>query len=155
MSDFVVREGASLFQAKFSPDGNWLVFEAVFTSSDNSSGDSRVFVAKIDNGSVNSAKEWILAGDEHGWADKPRWSPDGNSVYFVSHRDGFRCIWAQQLDPATKHPAAEPFAVYHFHKSRLSPMNVGLGLLEMDVAQDKIVVNLGELTGNIWGLSRR
>jgi Tol biopolymer transport system component/DNA-binding winged helix-turn-helix (wHTH) protein len=155
MSDFVVREGAGLFQAKFSPDGKWLVFEAVFTSSDNSLGDSRVFIAKIDNGSVNSAKEWILAGDEHGWADKPRWSPDGNSVYFVSHRDGFRCIWAQQLDPATKHPAAEPFPVYHFHKSRLSPMNVGLGLLEMDVAQDKIVVNLGELTGNIWGLSRR
>ena len=29
-------------------------------------------------------------------------------------------------------------------------MNVDLGHLEMSVARDRIVINLGELTGNIW-----
>jgi hypothetical protein len=29
-------------------------------------------------------------------------------------------------------------------------MNVATGLLEIDVATDKVVFNLGEVTGNIW-----
>jgi hypothetical protein len=29
-------------------------------------------------------------------------------------------------------------------------MNIGTGLLEIDVAADKVIFNLGELTGNIW-----
>jgi hypothetical protein len=33
-------------------------------------------------------------------------------------------------------------------------MNVGLMSLELDVARDKIILDLGELTGNIWSLNR-
>jgi len=29
-------------------------------------------------------------------------------------------------------------------------MNIATGFLELDVATDKVVFNLGELTGNIW-----
>jgi hypothetical protein len=29
-------------------------------------------------------------------------------------------------------------------------MNVGTGFLEIDVAADKVVFNLDEVTGNIW-----
>jgi hypothetical protein len=93
-----------------------------------------------------------LIGDEHGWSDKPRWSPDGNTLYFISDRDGFRCVWAQALQPDTKRPLGEPVAIYHFHSSRLSPINTALGLLELDVAKDKVVLNVGEVTGNIWAL---
>jgi hypothetical protein len=60
-----------------------------------------------------------------------------------------------RLDPLTKPPIAEPSAIHHFHQSRLSPMNVGLGFLEIAVAKDKIVMNLGELKGNIWSLNQR
>jgi hypothetical protein len=74
---------------------------------------------------------------------------------FVSHRDGFGCLWAQRLDARTKHPVGPQFAIHHFHDTRLSMMNVGLGLLEIDVARDKIVFGLGELTGNIWSLGPR
>ena len=49
-----------------------------------------------------------------------------------------------------KLPKNERFAVHHLHNARLSMMNVGLGLPEISVAADKIVMNLGELTGNIW-----
>ncbi len=78
------------------------------------------------------------------------WSPDGNLLYFTSDRDGFRCIWAQRLDPQTKHPVGEAFEVYPFHRTGLSPMNIGLGYFGISLAPDKIVINLGELTGNIW-----
>ena len=39
----------------------------------------------------------------------PIWSPDGNLLYFLSERDGFRCIWGQKLDPASKRPLGAPF----------------------------------------------
>jgi hypothetical protein len=38
----------------------------------------------------------------------------------------------------------------HFHSARLSMAKVSTGALEIDVAKDKIVLNLGEATGNIW-----
>jgi len=55
-----------------------------------------------------------------------------------------------RLDPATKQPREEPSAVNHFHQARLSMINVGYQELEISVARDKIVFNLGGLTGNIW-----
>jgi hypothetical protein len=42
----------------------------------------------------------------------------------------------------------------HFHSTRLSTANIGYGQLEIGVAADKIVLNLGELTGNIWTITR-
>ena len=82
--------------------------------------------------------------------DKPRWSPDGNVLYFVSEQDGFRCIWALRLDPATKRPLGAAFPIFHAHEARRSLMNIGWGELQISVARDKIVFNLSERTGNIW-----
>ncbi|HYI95440.1 MAG TPA: hypothetical protein VEX68_18005, partial [Bryobacteraceae bacterium] len=68
--------------------------------------------------------------------------------------DGFMCIWAQRLQPETKLPAGAAFGVHHFHTSRRSLANVWLGPLETSVARDALVFNLGEVTGNIWRVSR-
>ncbi|MDQ2900303.1 MAG: hypothetical protein M3Y07_10945 [Acidobacteriota bacterium] len=155
VSAYLSKPGVSLFQAKFSPDANWLAFEGVFQMPLALAGDSQLFIVRVVNGVPVAGGEWIRVGDENGWSDKPRWSPDGNALIFLSDRDGFRCIWRQRLDPASKYPIGVPEPFHHFHESRLSPRNVGLGFLEMDVAQDKIVINLGELTGNIWSLRGR
>ena len=80
---------------------------------------------------------------------QPRFSPDGNLLYFTSNRDGFVCLWAQRLDPAKK-PIGPAFAIHHLHSARLSMLNMSLPDLDISVAHDKIVFNLGELTGNIW-----
>ena len=84
------------------------------------------------------------------WDDKPRWSPAGSLLYFISHRDGFRCIWAQRLDPLTRRPKDAPFAVDHFHNGRLSTMNVHVRAFSFEVSRDRLVFNMGEVTGNIW-----
>ena len=79
------------------------------------------------------------------------WSPDGNLLYFLSEREGFRCIWAQRLDPATTHPSGAAFPVRHFHTSRRSLMTIGDPLfVGMSVAVDKLVFSMTERTGNIW-----
>jgi Tol biopolymer transport system component len=155
VSDFLKKSGVNLYQSKLSPDGGWLVFEAVIRTGDDGNPDARLFVVKTENGLPASGADWILVSDEHGRADKPRWSPDGNTLYYLSDRDGFLCLWAQRLAPATKRPISPPFPIYHFHTSRLSPKNVGTALLEIDVAKDKLVMNMGELTGNVWKLRRQ
>jgi hypothetical protein len=45
----------------------------------------------------------------------PRWSPDGALLYFLSERDGFRCLWAQRLEPTAKTPFGPAVPVHHFH----------------------------------------
>ena len=63
---------------------------------------------------------------------------------------GYFCLWARQLIPDTKRPIGEPMSIAHFHRSRLSMGNIGFSVLGIAVARDKIVFNLGEITGNIW-----
>ena len=138
-----------LYQHKYSPDGRWVTFEGVHGSR------SRLFVAAVRN-SVSPApeNEWILLTGDEGWADKPRWSPDGNTIYFLSNRDGFFCLWAKRVAAGSKQPIGPPVSIAHFHGSRLSVGNVGSGgVVEISVARDKIAFDLGELTGNIWATS--
>lgn len=71
-------------------------------------------------------------------------------MYFTSLRDGFLCLWAQRLRPDTKEPTGPAFSVQHFHSARTSMTNTGNSYLETSVARDKIFINLGELSGNIW-----
>ncbi len=133
-----------LWNPRFSPDDRWIVFNA--TTLDR----SRIFVAPFRNAGLIPEREWIAitdsASDEN---DKPRWSPDGNTLYFVSKRDGFLCIWAQRLD-ARKRPAGPAIPVFHAHDARRSLANVGIGDLGISVARNKIVFNMSERTGNVW-----
>ena len=82
---------------------------------------------------------------------EPRWAPEGDAIYFLSERDGFRCLWAQRLEPATKKPHGNPFPVFHAHSALLS-LNVGndTHLSGLTVAGDKIYLTMAESTGNLW-----
>jgi eukaryotic-like serine/threonine-protein kinase len=130
-------------QGNFSPDFRWITFVLALPG-------CRVFIAPFRGDAAIPQKDWFALGDGSSWDDKPRWSPDGNLLYFTSDRDGFVCLWAQRLNPATKRPIGAPFAIYHVHQARRSMANVGYGPLEISVARDKIVFNMTELTGNIW-----
>jgi dipeptidyl aminopeptidase/acylaminoacyl peptidase len=108
------------------------------------------------NGVAAPSQAWIpLDHPSGGWDDKPRWSPSGSVLYFLSDRDGFFCIWGQRMDTRNWHPIGAPFPVYHLHKSRLATANLGIVLSEIGVAKDKIVISLQQLTGNIWSLTRK
>src|SRR5439155_15444418 len=132
-----------LDEAHFSQDDRWVCFNAV------TPGRSRIFVAPVRGGGLVPEPEWLAITDGR-WGDKPRWSPDGNILYFVSERDGFRCTWAQRLSRAGKRPLGAAFPAIHAQEARRSLMNLGWGDLQMSVARDKIVFNMSERTGNIW-----
>lgn len=146
--ELVKHPAYSLYQPQFSPDDRFIAFVA-----QTGLGHSEVFVAELKKLEPVDSAEWIRITGGDLSVDKPRWSPDGNLMYFTSKRDGFMCIWAQRLDANTKGPVGEAFDVYHFHTSRRSLANVGLGPLEISVARNALVFNLGEITANVWRLS--
>jgi Tol biopolymer transport system component len=134
-----VSSKTDLYQSHPSPDGHWLLIM----------GPGSANVTPIADGKPPIPDHWkpVVRGN----SNLQRWSPDGNTVYFISHRDRYRCIWAQRLNPATKDPVGEPFAIYHDHGARLSMQAlVDTGAVGLDVARDKIVFTQVERTGNIW-----
>ncbi|MFN0167070.1 MAG: hypothetical protein ACKV22_11635, partial [Bryobacteraceae bacterium] len=133
---------SALVQARFSPDDRWISFVEMAAAS----GRTRLMVVPF-RGAAIPESQWVTVTDGSATDMRPRWSPDGNLLYYHSNRDGFRCLWAQRLDPVTKRPAGSPFSVYHFHSARLALTTLNQGI---SVGRDKIVMSLQELTGNIW-----
>ncbi len=139
ITDYLVDPQRPTFQAHLSPDGRWVTVMYP----------GEIRVSPVRNGMPAGPDEWKIA--VKGAADLPRWAPDGNMLYFLSGRDSFKCFWAQKLDPATKDPIGEPFAIQHFHRTRRSLRYIqDSGAVGMAVARDRIVFPLGEMIGNIW-----
>lgn len=146
IAPFLRADGAEVYQAQYSPDDRWLAFAA------RSAGALKLFIVPLVNGVAAQNSQWITAVDEKATSDKPRWSADGNSLYFVSDRDGYRCLWSQRLNPL-KRPVGSPTAVHHFHNARLAFSNVPVGLGELEVTRGGIFADLGDIRGNIWRVS--
>jgi len=113
----------------------------------------RIFVARLQGDTLGGESDWIPITGGTDIDIAPAWSPDGNLLYFISERDGFRCIWAQRLHPDSRISVGPPFAVQHFHTGaralltnfRANPLQIGLSTSERG-----IVYSLEELRGNIW-----
>ena len=146
--EIAVHATYKLHSARFSPDSRWVAFHA-----ETGTYTRRIFIARLQGETLGGESQWIpiTAGADVDIA--PAWSPDGNLLYFISERDGFRCIWAQRLDPDSKIAVDRPFAVQHFHTGartlltnfRANPLQIGLS------ASDRgIIYSLEELRGNIW-----
>jgi Tol biopolymer transport system component len=132
------------YRPMFSPDGRWLTFSASVGSNPR-----KIFVAPLQAGIRSSESDWIAVTDASS-VNGPDWSPDGNLIYFLSGQDGLLCIWAQRLDPITKHAVGPSFEVHHFASSRRSLNNLNNSDISLTVARDKLVFSMGERTGNIW-----
>jgi Tol biopolymer transport system component len=135
--------------ARFSPDNRWITFHAIVSPTQR-----QVFIAAYHpdvNPDANSDANWIAVTDGNGLDRNSTWSPDGNLLYYLSERDGFRCIWAQRLDPRSKRPLGPAFPAAHFHSARRSLSRIGdVGAIGLSAVPEKLVFSLSEVTGNVW-----
>ena len=131
-----------VYSVRFSPDQNWVSFKL-------QSSTNPVFISRLIGGAAQDEGEWVSiwdalgVGSGHTW-----WSPDGNTLYVLSERDGFPCIWAQSLDPATKQPQGPPKALQHLH-GRLRFVG-GTAPFGYGLTADKHYLPLRETKANIW-----
>jgi Tol biopolymer transport system component/predicted Ser/Thr protein kinase len=132
-----------LWQGRFSSDGRWVIFQAVGRQQTHE--ESTIYVMATAGG------PWIRITDGKQWDDKPRWSPDGKVIYFLSARRGFFNVWGVHFDLAKGKPVGDPFQVTTFDNPKLMVSNdiqdVGLSL-----TQDRLTVTVAQVSGSIWVL---
>lgn len=83
--------------------------------------------------------------------DKPRWSPDGRILYFLSNRTGFFNVWGIRFDLDQGRPIGEPFRVTAFESPGRMISSV-IATAEIAVVRNKLAVPITEVSGNIWML---
>ncbi len=134
----------SLYQQRYSPNGQWISFIAV-PRADRST--STVYVMPVTGG------PWRPVTDGQAYDDKPRWSPDGRVLYFISNRDGRFDVWGRRFDPDTGDLDGRPFRVTAFEGARqaLSPYLVDL---EMFITPRRIFLPMAETSSRIWMLDQ-
>jgi len=130
----------SLWQGRFSPDGQWISFNA-FKSADAVA--STIYVVSPSGG------PWIRVTEGQYWDDKPRWSPDGKSIYFVSNRTGFFNVWKVRFDPASGKILNQPVRITDFENAAhmLMPNFVHM---EIALTADRLILPMTESSGGIW-----
>jgi serine/threonine protein kinase len=134
------RPGYDAFNAHFSPDENWMCF--IGGKSDDA-GDVAIYVVRASGG------EWVRISEGSNFNDKPRWSADGRTIYFISDRTGFFNIWGRRFDPVLGQPIGEALRVTNFESpGRMIPSKVVP--MELSLAADRFVVPIMEVSGSIW-----
>ena len=134
--------------SRISGDGKWIAFHSI----NSQTRVTQAWIAPLDRRRPVPASEWTPVTDGKAFAQDPCWGPNDNVLYFVSELDGFRCYWAQPLDPATKRPAGEPYPLRHFHSARRSLRGGAASgyLTAISAGGGRLVFSFPELTGNIW-----
>jgi Tol biopolymer transport system component/DNA-binding winged helix-turn-helix (wHTH) protein len=131
----------NLWQEHFSPDGRWIVFEAVRDQPTRLESTLHVMPA--------AGGPWTPLTDGKYWDDKPRWSPDGKIIYFLSGRNGFYNVWGIHFDSAKGKAVSEPFAVTAFESPGLMVANY-IPAVGLSLNQDRLVLTMAQVSGSIW-----
>ena len=128
-----------IWRPHFSPNGRWIVFEAA------AGVESTLYVMPSAGG------QWTRITDGKQWDDKPRWSPDGRTIYFLSRRGGFFNVWGIHFDPEKGRPAGEPFRVSAFERPRLMVPQM-IAPVALSITKNRLLLTMTEVSGGIWVL---
>lgn len=132
----------NMFCQSFSPNQQWVSFLAVSAANPRL---SRVHIVPVAGGPLTAVTDGLS------YEDKPRWAPDGRTLYYLSDRSGSLNVWGRHIDPATGTPLGAAFQVtsYNSRRFRLSPQ---LTQMEMAISRDRLFLPISESTGAIWTL---
>jgi Tol biopolymer transport system component len=129
---------------QLSPDGRW-ASAMEWSSADR----ARIIIFPFRATPVSPA-EWVALTEDQSVEEEHVWSPQGDAIYFVSERDGNRCVWMRKLDPATMHPVGPVMAVLHLHGARRSMISTASRPQRIALALNSLFFSVQEQRGNIW-----
>jgi Tol biopolymer transport system component len=134
----------NLWQSRSSPDDRWVAFVAV--KRNDPQGAAEIHVVPSSGG------EWIPIVTGSDWNDKPRWAPDGKTIFFVSNRGGFFNVWGQRFNIEEGRTVGEPFRVSNFRLPGKTILEEVVEL-ELTLSQTQLALPLTQFFGqNVWVL---
>jgi len=131
-----------LWQATASPDMRWIAFNA---HPRVNASTSTIFVVRAEGG------PWTPVTETRYWDDKPRWAPDGRTIYFVSSRGGAFNVWGIGFDGNSGRLASAPFEVTNLGGPAREILSDPREM-ELALGTDRFVVPVREVSGGIWML---
>ena len=145
-SSTVATHPGGVYWARLSPDGKWIAFHAPLGGAHLA-----LVVAPLKGESLIPQSAWIplTRGESADWG--PVWSANTNTVYFMSDRDGSRCLWQLAVDSRTKAPVGSPAPVRHLHRGAAHiPMGVDPTAFRLSVTPDRLFFTYTEATSSIY-----
>jgi Tol biopolymer transport system component len=137
---------ASFWQGMFSPNGRWVSFVAI---NNDHPAPVEIGVASAD---ASRSQQWTRIAADHTAPDKPRWAPDGLTLYFISRRPAsYLNLWAVRFDPERGTPVGEPYVLTQFDSPSMV-ISPDLSRSEMDVSARHAVLTMKTVSGSIWML---
>jgi len=145
-SSVLEPEGWALLDADLSRDDRWLAIRV-----GEPDGTVAIFAVPLRDPPAQK-EDWVAITNGDAWVEAPAWSMDGSVLYYLSNRDEFMCVWGQSLDPDTKIPIGDEFAVVHAHSSSMGMVQFSRGATwsNLEVGGDRLVFNASETTGDIY-----
>jgi Tol biopolymer transport system component/DNA-binding winged helix-turn-helix (wHTH) protein len=131
-------------QHRFSPDEQWISLSEI-SLTDRSV--AKVVVMPVSGGGP------IPITDGAWYDDKPRWAPDGRTLYFVSNRGGRPDVWGRRFDSTAGRPVGDVFRVTAFDRGART-LASDVTQLAMVLARDRIFLPMQEATGHLWVLDQ-
>ena len=134
----------NLWQGRFSPDGRWLSFVYI----DREGRVSGIAVAPSEGADPS---RWIRVPGEM-VLDKPRWSHDGRSLYFVGRRArSYFHLFRIGFDPAAGRLVGAPVQLSDFSRPDLE-ISPEVGTAEVSVTATQVFLTMRSTSGSIWML---
>jgi Tol biopolymer transport system component len=136
--------GAQLLYPSFSWDDRWVAFMR------RQEGRTRIMVTPVrDDGSLAGSDAWIPISSDDVDGARPRFTPDGATLFYLETRGNVMILVRQPLDPKTKRPVGVSASLAGVQNIPQSVFNIGLQNV-LTVTRDRLFYNTAEVRANVW-----